>query len=95
MKPSDVRLILACRCRDSSFLASESLDRPLTFSERWAMRLHNLVCARCLRFARQLRQLHAAIQAIPASVRQAMIRTSCVLRPEAKRRIIDAMREVQ
>ena len=91
MRFSDVRFILYCQCHDSSLLASESLDRELTFTERWAMRLHHLVCSRCHRVARQLRRLHAAVAEMPSAVRRAMLRRTCELSPTAKARIIDAM----
>lgn len=44
-------------CQQTSRLLSQSLDRPLSFKERLALRLHLLLCGACRRFARQLRFL--------------------------------------
>ncbi|MDD4913517.1 MAG: zf-HC2 domain-containing protein [Methylococcales bacterium] len=44
-------------CKDISGLVSESMDRPLTFRERWAVRLHFFMCRSCARFQRQIRFL--------------------------------------
>ena len=92
MKLPDVRLILYCQCEQSSLLVSDSLDRRLTFSERWAMRLHHMVCSRCHLVARELRRLHAVLSEVPEAVRKAIWRRTCELSPAAKRQIADAMR---
>jgi hypothetical protein len=41
-------------CKQASELASQSLERALTRSERWSLRFHLLVCVACARFNRQL-----------------------------------------
>lgn len=41
-------------CKQTSLLVSQSLDRPLTWRERWAVRLHLLICVYCRRFKQQL-----------------------------------------
>ena len=51
---SDLKLILTLNCRESSRLVSDSLDRKLRWSERWAVRLHVLICWSCRRFKQQL-----------------------------------------
>ncbi|MEM8681261.1 MAG: zf-HC2 domain-containing protein [Planctomycetota bacterium] len=48
-----IKLILTLRCEESSRLVSEALDRDLSFSERWAVRLHRMVCASCHRLKHQ------------------------------------------
>lgn len=45
-------------CKETSELLSESMDRPLTWQERWAIRLHLLMCRHCSRFKRHLHFLH-------------------------------------
>ncbi len=87
-----VRLILHCNCEKASLLTSESLDRPLSFGERWATRLHHLVCSHCLRAARQVRQMHRAIARLPRSVRYMMSLHSCHLSIGARKRIVEQMR---
>ena len=50
-----IKLILTLHCDESSRLVSESLDRQLSLSERWAVRLHRIGCWSCRRLAKQLR----------------------------------------
>lgn len=47
-------------CKDISGLLSESMDRPLTWRERWAVRLHLWMCRHCSRFQNHLHFLHKA-----------------------------------
>lgn len=47
-------------CQQTSRLLSQSLDRPLSFRERLALRLHVSMCGACRRFARQLRFINRA-----------------------------------
>ncbi len=42
-------------CRDISALVSESLDRPLSLSERLVLRTHLLFCRACNEYSRQIR----------------------------------------
>lgn len=49
-------------CKRTSVLVSQSLDRPLTWRERWAVRLHLLICVYCRRFAQQLQWMRRAMQ---------------------------------
>lgn len=48
-------------CKDISGLLSESMDRPLTWRERWAVRLHLLMCRHCSRFQQQVHFLRKAV----------------------------------
>jgi hypothetical protein len=41
-------------CKDTTCLASESLDHKLSFWRRLALRFHMLMCSPCRRFFRQL-----------------------------------------
>lgn len=41
-------------CKQTSLLVSQSLDRRLTWRERWAVRAHLLICVYCRRFKQQL-----------------------------------------
>ncbi|MFN0066459.1 MAG: hypothetical protein ACKVYV_02385 [Limisphaerales bacterium] len=47
-------------CTVVARLASEALDRRLTWRERGCLRFHGLICRWCRRYARQLAWLHAA-----------------------------------
>ena len=44
-------------CREASQLISQSLDRPLSWSERWQLKIHLWMCNACRRFKQQLNQL--------------------------------------
>ncbi|HCU85443.1 MULTISPECIES: zf-HC2 domain-containing protein [unclassified Methylophilus] len=49
-------------CKQTSVLVSQSLDRPLTWRERWAVRLHLAICIYCRRFTQQLKWIRNAMQ---------------------------------
>ncbi len=41
-------------CKQNTELLSQSLDRPITFREKLAMRLHLVMCRGCRNFEKQL-----------------------------------------
>lgn len=51
-------------CKQASQLISQSLDRPLSWSDRMQLRFHLVICSACNRFNRQLNQLRAAVHRI-------------------------------
>jgi hypothetical protein len=91
----DVRLIVSASCKTASRLASESLDRRLTFSERWALRMHAIVCRSCRRFARQLRVMRGAVERMPEQWRDQVEQQLVQLSPERKREIKRLLTESQ
>ena len=44
-------------CRDVSELVSKSMDERLVRRERWAVKMHLMLCGMCRRYAAQLRFL--------------------------------------
>jgi hypothetical protein len=48
-------------CKQASQIISQSLDRPLTIRERFALKLHLLICKYCKRFSQQLHTLRVAL----------------------------------
>lgn len=42
-------------CHDTTRLLSESRERPLTWREHMALRLHVMMCSGCRRFGEQMR----------------------------------------
>lgn len=44
-------------CKEASQLISQSLDRPLSWSECWQLKIHLWMCNACRRFKQQLNQL--------------------------------------
>lgn len=55
-------------CQQASQLVSQSLDRPLSAKERFALRLHLWICKYCRRFARQMHDLRMALKKLSAKV---------------------------
>lgn len=49
-------------CKSASQLISKSLDQRLSFSERFKLRLHLLICDVCTRFKQQLYAMQLAIK---------------------------------
>lgn len=49
-------------CKQTSLLVSQSLDRPLSWRERWAVRVHLLICVYCRRFTQQLKLIRRYMQ---------------------------------
>lgn len=73
-------------CKDASRLQSQAQDRRLSWTERFGLRLHLLICDNCRRFARQLKLIRQACRQVTASDRLAIGRDG--LAPEAKARIL-------
>ena len=55
-------------CKQASKLISQSLDRPLTWSERMQLKLHLLICNPCTQFKRQLNMLRIALLKLRDSI---------------------------
>ena len=49
-------------CKEVAYLASQALDTPLTWRQRWGMRLHLLFCRLCRRYVGQLRFLEGLFE---------------------------------
>lgn len=49
-------------CKDVSYLASKTIDTPLTRRERWGLWLHLLFCKLCRRYVRSLQLLQRALK---------------------------------
>jgi hypothetical protein len=87
MNLHDMRIIISLSCDEASRLASESLDRQLTRSERWGLRFHTLACRSCHRLLRQLELLRAVAAKAPDSAHQAIRAVLPKLSSERKQRI--------
>ena len=51
-------------CKQASKLISQSLDHPLSWSERVQLKLHLVICDACTQFKLQLNLLRTALQHI-------------------------------
>ncbi len=69
-------------CRETTELASRSMDERLPFADRMAMRLHLAICENCARFNRQLQDMRRLFRAETAADDDAQ-----GLAPEARQRI--------
>jgi hypothetical protein len=54
-------------CKEFSALVSERLDRPLSFWDKMAIRLHCIMCPACNHIQAQLETLSNACRCIPGS----------------------------
>ena len=55
-------------CKQTSQLISQSLDRPLTMRERFALHLHLLFCKYCKQFSQHLQTLRVAMKTMVNSI---------------------------
>ena len=51
-------------CRETTQLISKSLDRHLTWRERFAVNLHLVICKYCKRFSQQIVVMRTALNRI-------------------------------
>ena len=59
-------------CKETSLLVSQSLDRRLSWPERWRATAHLIICSACRRFRRQARFMRkAAHRYVMATLRPA------------------------
>jgi putative zinc finger protein len=49
-------------CKEATRVVSQMQERSLTWLERWKLRMHLAVCAKCTRFEQQLRLLREALR---------------------------------
>ncbi len=79
-------------CKQASKLVSQSLDRPLTWSEKVMLRLHLLICDPCTQFKRQLNMLRTALQRITNGIEHD---STIKLPPDVKSRILQTIESRQ
>ena len=73
-------------CKQASQVISQSLDRPLTARERFALSLHLLICKYCKRFSQQVQTLRVAIKSMLHSIES---NNSIEMPSTTKKRIAD------
>ncbi|BBO69410.1 hypothetical protein DSCA_33400 [Desulfosarcina alkanivorans] len=77
-------------CRDVSQKVSQSLDGPLPFHHRMAVRIHLMMCRYCARVRRQLILLRAMSRQVDSD--PSTPRDAAALSPEARLRIKEKLR---
>ena len=73
-------------CKKASQIISQSLDRPLTMRESFALKLHLFVCKYCKRFSQQVQTLRVAIKIMVSSIES---NNNIEMSSAAKKRIAD------
>jgi len=76
-------------CKEVTHLASDSMDRSLSTFDRVRMKLHMLVCERCVRYYRQIRAIHEAFRRHGLSVSE--VEQGVNLSAQAKERIKESL----
>lgn len=71
-------------CKQASQLISQSLDQPLSWSQRLQLKMHLLLCSACNRFRQQLLLLRAALLKFRNQIEND---STIKLTPDAKTRI--------
>lgn len=84
-------LILMLDCEQSARLTSESFDRPLSRSEKWALWIHQKCCRSSDRVARQMEMIARAFEKHGDSKLQM---TSDELPEDARARIRERLRDL-
>lgn len=74
-------------CKEITHLVSESLDRPLPFRQRLAIRLHVLLCKLCNRYRRHLLFIRDTVRRHPERLEYPDSPCPPPLSPEARERI--------
>ena len=77
-------------CKAASRLISQSLDKPLSWQDKLALRFHLAICKYCKEFSRQLNKLRLATKTM---VQQAEEDLNIQLKPEVKVRITKAIQD--
>ena len=49
-------------CKDATRVVSQAQERALSALERWKLRMHLAVCAKCTRFEQQIRFMREALR---------------------------------
>ena len=80
------------RCREISKLVSESMERELSWRQRWQVWTHLMMCRLCAGFARQLRFLRHAARANPERLVADPALPKATLSHESRQRIKAALR---
>ena len=79
-------------CRDTTRLASESLDHPLTWWQRMQVAMHMMMCGPCRRARRLMQFLRDAFGKLRKEEFE-QLSTDQSLAPEVRERIKEAIRK--
>jgi len=86
------KYIQSFSCEHYTELVSQSLDRPLSLSEKISYRFHHLICMVCRRYNRQLKLINKASQKLEQTEGEDGLVAPEELSPEAKRRLLEVVK---
>ena len=75
-------------CKDASQIISQSLDRQLTVRERFALKLHLLICKYCKQFSQQIVAIRVALKLASSAIEND---DSIKMPSEAKKRLLQSI----
>ena len=75
-------------CKDASQIISQSLDRQLTMWERFALKLHLLICKYCKQFSQQIVAIRVALKSSSSAIEND---GSIKMPSETKRRLLQSI----
>ncbi len=78
-------------CRETSKLASESMDRSLPLGTRISMRLHLMMCRFCRRYFHQIRFIREALKLTDEEYNADLDSSVITLPPDARERIEESL----
>jgi predicted anti-sigma-YlaC factor YlaD len=82
-------------CKDVCHFVSESLDRKLTWRERFRVKFHLLMCAACQQMARQMELLRVAAHHCGSTNEETLHPDQGILSKEARARILARLRQTK
>ena len=79
-------------CKQTSQLISQSLDRSLTLRERFALRLHLLICKYCKQFSQHMQTIRVALKQMTSSIES---NDGITMPSAAKSRILQSIESIK
>ena len=79
-------------CKQTSQLISQSLDRSLTLRERFALRLHLLICKYCKQFSQHMQTIRVALKQMTSSIES---NDGIAMPSAAKSRILQSIESIK
>jgi hypothetical protein len=93
MSLRNLRMLVSLSCEEASRLASESLDRELSRTERWALRFHAFLCRNCRQLILQLARIRKLLSNMPAASHEHVRKQLPKLSPGRKQQIKQLLRD--
>lgn len=79
--------LLNLSCQEATRLESDSLDRQLSAREKWALRVHVLLCGACRRFRSNLRFMQEIVTRMPIPLSETLVANKLHLSSSRRTRI--------